>query len=80
MSNITYGSVTEVYSLGEDSRISYGIVAYSDANDVGTASVIASVHDVTSDEGKLNGLANLCNDLQLDPVHLGDVIDDFLAP
>ena len=79
MSNITYGTVTEVYSLGEDSRISYGIVAYSDANDTGTASVIASVHDVTSDKGTLNGLATLCNDLQLDPVHLCDIIDDFLA-
>ena len=79
MSNITYGTVTEVYSLGENSRVSYGIVAYSDANDGGTASVIASVHDVTSDEGTLNGLAALCNDLQFDPVHLCDVIDDFLA-
>ena len=80
MSNITYGTVTEVYSLGEDSRISYGIVAYSDVNDDGAASVIGSVHDVTSDEAKINGLASLCNVLQLDPVHLGDVIDDFLAP
>ena len=79
MSNITYGTVTEVYSLGEDSRISYGIVAYSDANDGGTASVIASVHDVTSDEGKLKYLVSLCNEIALDPLHLYDIVDDFLA-
>ena len=79
MSNITYGTVTEVYSLGENSRISYGIVAFSDPKDDGSTSVIASVHDVTPEEELINGLVILCNVLRLDPVHLGDVIDDFLA-
>lgn len=46
----TYGITEERYALEKDSRVSYGIAAYSDTDEDGTAMIIASVHDVTSDK------------------------------
>lgn len=77
MNMITYGVVTEAYSLGDTSRISYGIAVY--AGTESTAAVIMSVHDITSEKEKLESLVSLCNRHQLLPEHLCDVIDDFLA-
>ena len=79
MNNVTYGTVTESYTLGNTSRVSYGIAVYSHAESDGTATVIASVHDVSSEKNKLDDLASLCNLHRLAPEHLCDVIDDFLA-
>lgn len=79
MMNVTYGITEEVYSLGTDSRISYGIAAYADAAEDGTATVVASVHDVTSDKEALAELVALCNRLELSTIHLKDAVEDFLA-
>ena len=76
---MTYGTVTEIYSIGSTSRISYGIVVYADAVCDGTATIIASVHDVTCEKDKIEVLVALCNRLHLLPEHLCDVIDDFMA-
>ena len=40
---------------------------------------LAFVSDVTADRREIETLVKLCNDGQLDPVHLNDVIEDFLA-
>ena len=37
MMNVTYGMTEEVYSLGAERRVSYGIAAYADAEEDGTA-------------------------------------------
>lgn len=79
MMNVTYGITEEIYSLGADSRVSYGIVAYADTKESGTASVVAAVHDVTTDKQALSDLASLCNLLELSIDHLDDVVEDFLA-
>lgn len=79
MNSITYGTVTESYSLGDTSRVSYGIAVYAHADCDGTAAVIASVHDVSAEKDKVDDLVFLCNLHHLDPVQLSDVIDDFLA-
>lgn len=79
MSRITYGLVEERYLLDGRGRTSYGIVAYADAESDGTATVIASVHDVTSDKTRLAELVQRCNRLKLSPIHLEDVIEDFLT-
>lgn len=79
MNSITYGTVTESHSLGDTARVSYGIAVYSHAESDGTATVIASVHDVSSEKDKIDDLVSLCNLHHLDPVQLCDVIDDFLA-
>ena len=78
MKNITYAVSEEKYVFGDKVRISYGIVAYSNADKDGSKTIIASVHDVTSDKTSLTNLVNDCNRLELSCVHLRDVIEDFL--
>ena len=79
MTNITYGVIEEIYSLGVSSRTSYGIAAYSDSAQDGTATVIAVINDITTDKQALQELVSLCNSLELSAVHLWDVVEDFLA-
>ena len=79
MINVTYGVTKEIYSLGASSRVSYGIAAYADAEEEGTATIVVSVHDVTTDKQALYELVSLCNRSELSTVHLMDVVEDFLA-
>ena len=79
MSDIKYGITEEKYSLKDSSRVSYGIAAYAAADDDGTASVVAYVHDITQDKQKLSELVDLCNRLELSVCHLLEVAEDFLA-
>ena len=79
MSTITYGVVAETYSLRGQYRKAYGIVAYSDAEENGTATIVASAHDITHDRWRAERLADQCNRGNLSLCHFDDVIDDFLA-
>lgn len=79
MTDITYGVTEEKYSLGDSSRISYGIAAYADADIDGTATVVASVNDITDDRERLSQFVELCNQLQLSLCHLLDAVEDFLT-
>jgi len=45
----------------------------------GSMNILYSVEDICSEPSQLSQLVQLCNDLHLDPIHLQDVIDDFLA-
>lgn len=65
MMNITYRITEEIYSLGIDSRMSYGIAAYVNAEEEGTATVVSSIHDITADKQALAGLVVLCNRSEL---------------
>ena len=76
--NITYGIIKQEFCMGADTRISYGIVAYDNVDESGTAIVIASVSDITQDRQTLLKLVMQCNKLKLSPIHLNDVIADFL--
>ena len=76
--NITYGLVEEHYAWNGGRRISYGIAIFADADTDGTVTVISSVHDITSDRSRLENLIQRCNDLDLSPIHLEDVVEDFL--
>ena len=78
MNNITYAVSEERYTFGNETRTSYGIVAYSNANQDGSKTIVASVRDVTSDKAGLIKLVNDCNRLDLSTVHLNDVVEDFL--
>ena len=78
MKNITYAVSEERYTFDNEMRISYGIVAYSNAEKDGSKTIVASVHDVTSDKYSLTELVNDCNRLELSTVHLNDVVEDFL--
>lgn len=79
MMNVTYGVTEEIYSLGISSRTSYGIAAYMDSEENGTATIVTSIHDVTTDKRALDKLVSLCNRLELSTIHLLDVVEDFLA-
>ena len=79
MMSITYGVTEEIYSLNGSSRRSYGIAAYADAEQDGTATILTSVRDITADKEGLEGLVQKCNLLKLSPIHLDDVVQDFLA-
>ncbi len=79
MINVTYAICEEKYVLGNESRISYGIVACSNADQDGTATIIASVHDITDDKERLSKLVDDCNELELSIAHLNDVVEDFIS-
>ena len=78
MKNITYAVSEERYTFGNETRTSYGIVAYSNVDQDGSKIIVASVRDVTSDKTGLIKLVNDCNRLDLSTVHLNDVVEDFL--
>ncbi len=71
---IRYGIIEERYLLDGQVRLSYGIAAYSGD----TAAVVASVRDLTSDLAEIAQLAELCNKLELSPIHLECVAEDFI--
>ena len=79
MISITYGIIEEKYTLGDETRISYGIAVYSSCVHNETTTIIASIHDITSDKEKLLNIANECNRLGLSMLHFYDVIEDFLT-
>lgn len=76
---VTYGVIRENYILGTAERTSYGIAAYANADTDSSATVIAHVADITSDEAKAVELAELCTRLELSPMHLYDVVEDFIG-
>ena len=78
MKNITYAVSEERYTFENETRISYGIVAYSNAGQDGSKTIVASVRDITSNKEGLARLVDDCNRLELSTVHLNDVVEDFL--
>ena len=83
MKTILYALTEETYTLPEDSSVSfrrsYGIAAYTDWDTLGTASIVASVHDISEDREQILNLVRVCNQLDLSPMHLPDVVQDFLV-
>ena len=55
------------------------VAAYADVSQEGTASILASFHDITSDRLRIASLINDCNRLKISIIHFGDVIENFLA-
>ena len=76
---VTYGVIRETHILGTTERTSYGIAAYADTDVDGCATVITHVGDVTSDKDQISKLAELCNSLELSPLHFYDVVEDFIG-
>ena len=73
-SEIKYDIVEEIYHFDEKRRTSYGIAAY----DTDVSTVLASVHDISSDMCEIGALAHKCNELELSIEHLDNVVDDIL--
>ena len=79
MMNVTYAVSEEEYTFGKEKRTSYGIVAYANAEEDCTTTIVASICDITSDKQHLIKLVDDCNQLELSTVHLHDVVEDFLS-
>ena len=77
--NITYGLVEEKYFVGVDVRVSYGVAAFADADVDGSATIVLSIHDISSDREILSKLVSLCNRMKLSIHHFNDIIEYFLA-
>ncbi len=79
MTTISYQPIKEEYKCGEQCRISYGIAAYAHEAETQTATVVASVHDLSASFAEVLALTELCNRQDLSVLHLRDVAEDFLA-
>ena len=79
MKNIKYGIVEETYHLNCEVRYAYGIVVYSNADIDGTATIIESVRDITSDKDVIEAFAEKLTFVELSPIHLKEVVEDFLV-
>ena len=79
MKNIKYGVVEETYHLDCEVRYAYGIVVYANADIDGTATIIESVRDITSDKDAIETFAQKLSLMELSPIHLKEVVEDFLV-
>lgn len=79
MMNAVFGLVKETYILGDISRVSYGIVAFADIKNNGTAIIIDAARDISTDRKRIEALVRKCNALHLSTVHFHDIVEDFLA-
>ncbi len=73
----SYEMIEERYEEGEQTRVSYGIAVCAESN--GVVDTIRTVDDITSDRERLLCLVQDCNRLKLSPLHILDVVDDFLT-
>ena len=76
---ITYTLIEEEFISYNITYTSYGINVCEDLNGCGETSVVASIHDITTDKLKLSKLISSCNRLKLSVIHLSDIIEDFLS-
>ena len=70
-----YMSVSETY---DDGRMSCGIavlVLYDD----GSSAVLQTISDICEDKTRIQKLVHQCNQCQLTPDHLPDILEDFLG-
>lgn len=57
--------------------ITYGIACIEE--DDGISELIIQIPDISTDREKIEHLVQLCNVLQLSPIHLQDVVDDYIG-
>lgn len=72
-----YIVVKSEYINGDRTRIGYGIAVVEEYD--GSVSVLDSVSDISLDIESVEGLVELCNRAELDPIHLYEVVSDFLG-
>lgn len=73
--NFLYSILEDEYILEGQVHTGFGIIITSTiANEV-----VAKIEDITTSKYELYTLVQLCNDLSLDPIHIYDVVEDFLS-
>lgn len=69
---ITYKINETVVEVNEKVEISYGVSCLENGRE------LEIIKDLSTDKSKVKKLVNTCNSLQLDPVHLCDIAEDFI--
>ena len=65
-----YFLIVNTYVVENQSHIGYGIGCRADNS---------AFEDMSTDPTAIENLINLCNKLKLSPLHLEDVVEDFLV-
>ena len=71
---IRYEIIEDSFTLESETHIGYGISVKDTRNGKCTL-----FHDISVNKKDIANLVSLCNELKLDPIHIRDVIDDFLV-
>lgn len=71
-----YIVVREDFIDDANARTTYGIAAVKEYD--GCVTVMQSISDVCPQFMPVLQLVQFCNELELEPIHLQDVVDDFL--
>ena len=72
--NTIYELTEGYFNVESDTHIGYGISVKDFKNHQSL-----NFNDISIDKDKIVKLISLCNELHLDPIHIKDVIDDFLV-
>ena len=72
-----YIVVQSMYKNGDITRIGFGIAVMEEYD--GVTTVLESISGLYLDIEPIERLVKFCNNLQLDPIHLQDVVTGFLA-
>ena len=78
MTKMIYRLIETQCILENDVCTSYGIAAFANAGSLAPEAAIASIPNVTTDQSKLRELVRLCNLKHLSPIHLDEIVEDFL--
>ena len=73
----TYILIRNTYEMEKNTRIGFGIAVVEKETD--GAIILESFSDLSSDVTKVEQLVRFSNELGLDPIHLSDVVQDFLS-
>ena len=73
--NFLYSVLEDEYIFEGQAHTGFGIIITSTI----AKEVVAKIEDITTSKYELCTLVQLCNDLSLDPIHIYDVVEDFLS-
>lgn len=71
-----YIMVSSTYMNGDKTRSVYGIALVNDS-DCDTV-ILRCYYDLTPDASKAEELVSSCNRYKVEPIHLEDIVEDFL--
>ena len=77
--DVTYGIIQEKHEADENKRKSYGIAAYSDIKQNGTACILYAAQDLSCDRKSLEPLVERLNREGASKEHFDEIVEDFLA-
>lgn len=78
MSSIIYEVTEDTYLIDGELKQIYGIAVYSNDKNNAKKTLLKAINNITTDKYKLSQLAKACNSCNLSPIHLKDIVEDFL--